>query len=101
MQWWRDAILGMYKGRSATADDGNGGHLASLVRQNPTLRSLVDAAQPHGLMQSIPGQDRQGTGGKFGHGAVRQGPGCGAVWQGYDVKHSVSYLGVFRREYIW
>jgi hypothetical protein len=49
MQWWRDAILGMYKGRSTMADDGNGRHLASLARQNPMLRSLADATQTHGL----------------------------------------------------
>jgi phytoene/squalene synthetase len=39
----------MYEGRSATADDGDGGHLVSSARRNPTLRSLVDAARTHGL----------------------------------------------------
>jgi hypothetical protein len=53
MHCWRDAISRMYKGRSVTADDGNGGHLASLARRNPTLRSLVDAAQMHGLMHQF------------------------------------------------
>ena len=43
MQWWRDAISGMYEGQSMTADDGNGRHLASLARQNPMLHSLADA----------------------------------------------------------
>ncbi len=49
MQWWRDAVSGMYEGRIATADDGDGGHLASLARRNPKLRSLADAARTHGL----------------------------------------------------
>jgi len=51
MQWWRDAISGIYECRNATADDDDDddGYLASSARRNPTIRSLADAVRTHGL----------------------------------------------------
>ena len=54
MQWWRDAISGMYEGRNAAADDDeddddDGGYLASSARRNPTIRSLAYAVRTHDL----------------------------------------------------
>ena len=63
MQWWRDAISGMYDGGSSRDDDAanandyrgrdddGGGYLAfsPSARRNPTIRSLAYAVRTHDL----------------------------------------------------
>ena len=71
MQWWRDAISGMYDGgsrdddaanakdyRSRDDDGGGGGYLAfsSSARRNPTIRSLASAVRTHGLTHRFLGR---------------------------------------------
>ena len=61
MQWWRDAISGIYEGHNATADDDDddgGGYLAfsSSARRNPTIRSLASAVRTHGLTHRFLGR---------------------------------------------
>ena len=70
MQWWRDAISGMYDGGSSRDDDAanandyrerdddGGGYLAfsSSARRNPTIRSLASAVRTHGLTHRFLGR---------------------------------------------
>ena len=70
MQWWRDAISGMYDGGSSRDDDAanandyrgrdddGGGYLAfsPSARRNPTIRSLASAVRTHGLTHRFLGR---------------------------------------------
>ena len=56
MQWWRDAISGIYEGHNATADDDDDDYLASSARRNPTIRSLANAVRTHGLTHRFLGR---------------------------------------------